>query len=176
MSKDDVEVPDEIPKKRRQLEVALDKWIAVWLARDDLTPSERRRLEEERFRRKETPVGHPVGLLVGPEGATPEQVAAVPELLVGVTDIYFPVLPTKLYRMVRDHPDAELHIYRHWDAQEAQRIVVRALPRESARVIGIVRSASPEGTGVWEMIRLAKHRGMPAQVVLPNGQLHEGDT
>jgi hypothetical protein len=77
--KDDAPTPATIPTKRRQIRKALDRWIAEWLAREDLTPAQRMRIEYERKRRRQPERGL-VLLIVGREGMTPPQRARVTEL------------------------------------------------------------------------------------------------
>jgi hypothetical protein len=82
VSRDDVPVPEEVPRKRRVLEdesVTLDRFLAVWAARPDLTPSDRRRVEDERYRRKRLSPIVCLGVLVGREGMTPAQRQAFAE-------------------------------------------------------------------------------------------------
>jgi hypothetical protein len=52
LAKEDVPPLGPVPKKRRQLEGALDVHVAMWLDSDGLTPSERRRVQEEKDRRR----------------------------------------------------------------------------------------------------------------------------
>jgi hypothetical protein len=77
--KDDAPTPATVPTKRRHIRAALDRWLAEWLARDDLTPAQRMRLDYERKRRRKPKRGL-VLLIVGREGMTPRQRAHVAEL------------------------------------------------------------------------------------------------
>ena len=162
--KDDVEIPTVVPKKRRQIEHALDKWIAVWLSRDDLTPSERRRLEAEKQRRKTAAPTVAVGILVGDEGLTPQQRAWLSDFLAEahVDELHWPerALP-HLRKVARDlSPGIETHAT-HADVVRAATIVVAA-PKETEK--------PAEVSGVWEAVRLAKHRSLPVKIVMPNGE------
>lgn len=74
MAKEDIPpLPEGVPKKRKQLEQALDVHIAMWLASDNLTPSERRRLAEEKARRRSKTERVVVGFTGTREGLTPQQ-------------------------------------------------------------------------------------------------------
>jgi hypothetical protein len=171
--KDDIEMPTAVPKKRRQVETLLDKWIAVWLDGEDITPSERRRLEEERQRRKDERArqGQPVGVLVGYEGATPEQVAALREALAGANavEIHHPGVAKPVHSACRSfgvpvvvHRDVR-------DQDEAMREVVRS----SRLVIGVVKEMTEphqKTDGVWGVVKYAKHRRLPVRVLLPSGE------
>jgi hypothetical protein len=180
--RDDVEVPETIPAKRRQLEdtsVVLDKWIAVWLARDDITPSERRRLEAEKARRKALKPERVVGLVVAREGMTPRQLVAVLDALLAwkpTSVVHTRLVPrvhgvlmaacrnigahATLIADVRDEDAAARSVVHAADA-------VIAAPREQ----DVQTYATP---GVWATIGLARHRRLPVAVVLPSGELQQG--
>lgn len=173
--KDDAPRPAKVPAKRRTLEnenETLDRWIAEWLA-GELTPSERRRLEAEKARRRALVPDHPVGILIGQEGATPEQVAALPDRLKGATSILMPRTQQNVYSAARSSCSMVKAI-KHWDMDQANEQVIRELPREAGRIVALARTSQPEGTMVWDMVRLARHRGMPTTVIFPDGQL-QGD-
>jgi hypothetical protein len=145
--KEDAPAPLAIPTKRRQLDAALDRWIAEWLDRTNLNPSTRRMLEEERERRKVVrKTGPParVGILEAREGMTPEQRAALNEWRAqfnGASEI------------------------RSGDYQAVVKAssAVFAAPRHAREP----KSGEP---GVWAGIRYARHRKVPVTVVLPNGK------
>jgi hypothetical protein len=174
VSKDDVDVPDEVPSKRRQLEGALDKWLAVWLTRDDLTPSQRRRLEEEKARRKALVPDQRVGVLVGAEGCTREQRARIMDVVAALqpTEIHHPGLSSPMHQACRRVAPVVVHQdgIRPAGTRDMQDVV-----KAAHVVVGAVRSRSPEGTPVWEMIRYAKHRSLPVRVVLPDGSELQGE-
>jgi hypothetical protein len=163
--KDDVDVPAEIPRKRRALEGWLDKWIAVWLARDDLTPFERRRLEVEKKRRRKAQPDVKVGIVIATEGLTPEQRDYVTGFLVTSH-------PTELHVRLGDAPRLRKAIIGHEDvaatAHPDHKDVVRA-----ATVV-VAAPKEPERPdhveGVWEAVRFAKHRKTPVRIVMPNGE------
>jgi hypothetical protein len=177
--KEDVEVPQEIPRKRRQLEQALDRWLAVWVARDDLTPSERRRVEAERDRRRHLATTRVIGFVAAPEGVTPAQLSTFCQLLrvTGPTEVVHSRLGRRAHgtlvgvcselgvrhRLVGDVRD-EMAAARELLSQVDE---VIAAPREAT----VQTYATP---GVWSVIGLARHRSLPTRVVLPDGQL-QGD-
>lgn len=173
MSKDDVaELPAVVPRKARQLEAVPDVWIARWLAGDAITPSERRRLEELKAKRK-TPVReHRVGLIVPKAGLAPVQLATMLVLLqtAGATEVHHGGVPSKLHNAARDigvvhhqepgwrfSPERDKEVVRSVDA-------VIAAPKEST----VQTHATP---GVWTAIGYAKHRGLPVKIVMPNGEV-----
>lgn len=74
MAKEDVPpLPDEVPRKRKQIEKLLDVHIAMWLAKDDLSPGDRKRLQEEKDRRKKRNPDYHIGFFGSRTGMTPEQ-------------------------------------------------------------------------------------------------------
>jgi hypothetical protein len=157
VSRDDVPVPEEVPRKRRVLEdesVTLDRFLAVWAARPDLTPSDRRRVEDERYRRKRLSPIVCLGVLVGREGMTPAQRQAFAEYReqIKATEVTEP---------------ADRGSYAVLQAVVKVSTVLFAAPKEPREPIG--RKA-----GVWAAVRYAKHRGVPVRVVLPTGDIHNG--
>lgn len=187
MSKDDVQLPDHVPHKRKQVEQILDVHIAMWLASDDITPSERKRLEAEKARRKALVPDRPVGLLVGREGVTPPQQTEVLLELVHArpTEIHHPGVAAALHgackRMgVPVHPVRSLRGWQlgqpafaaHGTDEEAMRCVVLAATH---LVIGAPKESQPAATPVWSMVRYAKHRGIAVKVILPDGTVYTGD-
>ena len=160
--KDDAPVPKKVPTKRRQLEAALDRWLAVWWV-GDLTPSERRRVHEERERRKRRAArpDRNVGLLIGPEGATPAQATAIIDAASDATHVSYYGQATRLLRAglppvpVLELPDAQ-------DVVRASNVVVAA-PKEPSEPAG------PKA-GVWAGVKFARHRGVPVRVILPSGK------
>lgn len=174
--RDDAPVPETVPRKRAELHRALDRWLAVWLARDDLTAAERRLVEAEKARRKEARPERVVGVVTAPEGLTPPQFIALCQLVreVGATEVLHTRVPRKTHgalmavcrelgataRLVDDVRDPEL--------------AARAVIYDSTVVVAAPREATVQAyatPGVWKMIGLARHRGLPTTVVLPNGEV-----
>lgn len=154
MSKEDTPLPAEVPRKRRQLEGALDLHLAQWLAGDTLTPSERRRLEEEKARRKTAIPTRLVVRLVPKEGMTPEQKRAV---YVAVGEEQATTIATIVHV-----PDG------------ATRDKLRTL-NPDAIVAAVKETREPAGvkTGVWDAVKFARHRRLAVRVVLPDGSTME---
>lgn len=142
--KEDAPTPLAIPHKRRQLEAALDRWIVEWLTRDGLAPSVRRRLVEERARRRIAGHQARLGLLVDPAGMTPAQKLALAEYRADV-DPAEVIAGGELSDVVR------------------RSTIVFAAPRHA-------HEPAPGEPGVWAAIRYARHRKVPVRIVLPNGK------
>lgn len=173
--KDDAPLPGSVPKKRRQIEQLTDLHIATWLGGDEITPSERRRLQEEKDRRKaEAKRGRLlVGLLVADEGLPKPQLDAAIHTLSGsgATAIIHPGVQQRLHSACK-----ALGVpvdVRYGDGELGARVVAReadliiAAPKESQ----VQPYATP---GVWMRIGYARHRGVPVIVIMPNGaQLQE---
>lgn len=162
MKEDVGPAPASPPAKRRQLEQAPDLWIALWLANDSLPPSQRRRVQEEKDRRKVAGPDKPVGVLVGPEGVTPSQFVSLLTLVEGLrpTEIHHPGLPSRLHMQLRA---MEIPVVVHrGDYKE----VVKA----SRAVVVCPKEFAPGKSAMWEMLRYAKHRRLPARAVLPDGR------
>lgn len=178
--KDDVPTPTRVPAKRRQLEdrsVILDRHIAEWLAGAEITPSERRRLETEKQRRKQLEPDHPLGLIVAQEGMTPEQWAAV-------CDVMRVMQPTEVVhtRLSRRQHGTLVGICQSLGARTRlvadmrdEEAAAKALLHEVEMVVAAPRETTVQTyatPGVWSVIGLARHRRLPVQVVLPNGEVN----
>lgn len=173
--KDDVPpLPDRVPAKRRQVENILDLHIAMWLASDKLTPSERRRLEGEKARRKALAPERPVGLLVGREGVTPTQQAVVLDRLAasGATAIHHPGVAAPLHSACRRVAPVEVHRDVRSD-HAALRVVVK---QATHLVIGAPKENRPADSPVWDAVRYAKHRSTAVEVILPDGRIYTEPT
>lgn len=163
--KDDAPLPDSVPRKRRQIESLLDRHIAVWLAGETLAPSDRRRLEEEKARRRTSVPDRLVGVLVGAAGVAPPQLDALPGLLAGATEVTHPGVSSRVHTACRSVGVPV--VVRRDDPRE----VVRA----SDLVVAVLNGPKADGTEVWEWVRYARHRGVPVRAVLPDGQLLQGE-
>lgn len=145
--KDDAPTPNAVPRKRRDMHDALDRWIAEWLARSNLTVAERERLEAEKARRKLTRGRRPdvvLGVLVDREGMTPAQNKALKDYV------------------------AETGATRELSSGDHKAVVrvatiLFAAPKHA-------RQPANGEPGVWAAIRYARHRRVPVRVVLPNGK------
>lgn len=165
MKTDLPDTPLHPPAKRRALEQAPDLWIAQWLAGDDLTPSERRRVEEVKARRRALVRDMRVGLVVGDAGVTPPQLLALADALggSGATEIHHAGVTSRVHSackavgvpVVVHHGETLQHVVRVSDT-------VIAAPKETYE---------PERkTGVWDIIRYAKHRNLAVTIIMPDGE------
>jgi hypothetical protein len=160
VSKEDIPpAPARPPAKRRHLELAPDVHLAVWLA-GELTPSERRKVQAEKDRRKDRKQPVTVTILVGREGGTPVQVRELREALESL------------------NPDAILHTGVPRAVHTACRAVAPTTVQPDARenvkcatfVIALPRDATPSPTSpLWSLIQYARHRKLPTIVVTPTG-------
>lgn len=165
--REDAPVPPRVPRKRRQLEDALDRWIAVWLSRADLTPSERRRLGEEKQRRKDL-VPRCAWAFYGDEaGMTPPQKRTVRRLLeeMAPAAVFYNAslgASNALARVVKygklEEPP-ELHP-RAGQEPVKEATVLIAAPKETVAI---------EGGSVWPAVRYARHRKIPVRIIKPDG-------
>lgn len=147
MAKQDIEIPERPPKKRRQLKQAPDVALATWLARDDLTPPERRKVQEEKEARKKVEL--PVVVYLKPaEGWTPSQQAMAGDML--------PSGGCEIQQWVSDG----LEDY-HFKIKTGSAAI--AFPKEMSKPLPIPPKS------VWAAIRHCRHRGVPVRVVLPDG-------
>lgn len=168
-------LPAQVPRKRRPFEQLLDVHIAMWLAGDDITPSERRRLEDLKAQRKRERAvdGQVVGVLLPEEGVTPEQRAAVIEQVTKLnpTAIHHHGVSSPIHQACRRLAPVEVH--RGFDYQGHMEVVRHP-------DVEVIVAAAKETTvqpyaldGVWHAVGLARHRRMPTTVVFPNGQVQE---
>lgn len=170
MSKEDAPAPDVIPKKRRQIEAVPALWIATWLARDDITPSERRRLEEEKQRRKNQEPDQRVGVIPAQEGMTPEQLATFRRILptTRATEVHHPGVASKVHGTCRslgvpviEHRDMAAWSSRATEIVKGSDMIVAA-PKDT-------RSSNGDKRDVWAIIRHARDRKLPVTIIMPNG-------
>lgn len=173
--------PGSPPAKRRVLQdrnMTLNAWLHQWAADESLPPGARLKATEELERRKaeDRKTFVEVGVLVGPEGATPQQVTVFAEwwAKVGATRLEvgsaFPVasedqrnLPKapRLRDVVGDMPRTTHHA--RSEEEELKQVVVA-----SSTIVALPPRISPTGT-VWNAVGYAKHRKVPVTVILPNG-------
>lgn len=169
MAKEDLPPrPDSPPRNRRQLEALPDLWIAEWLAGDTIKPGERKKLEALKESRKHRKPDVVLGVVVAPEGMTPEQFKTFQRVLprMGATEVHHTLLPGKVYRIVKE---LGVPMVRYDQYGQNERDVIKsasvllAAPKEPA-----IRTYATRG--VWSMIGLAKHRSVPVRIVLPDGK------
>jgi hypothetical protein len=162
---EEIEVPARPPKKRRQMESpnTLDKWLAVWANDENLTPSERRRAQDERERRKaEAPDPRIVGLLIGEQGVTPQQLDVLRDRCARAEEVH----ATRTVKL--GLAPGVFHM------EESLRDVVAAV---NEIVAAPAQTYEPEQkiAGVWPEVRYARHRKIPVLVLYPDGTTNEGD-
>lgn len=170
--KTDAPAPPVPPRKRRQIERVPDLWLAQWLARQDLSAGDVKRVQDEKDRRKRLRgvERRVVGFFDNPDGMTPAQRDALKSLLAETK-------PTKVihpggYRgaVARFHGiclNMKIPIEQPVSEREICKVadMVIATPketREPARRLD-------KDDGVWESIRYARHRDVPMRIIMPNG-------
>lgn len=193
--KEDVQIPERPPRKRRQMEQALDLWVATWLARDDLTPSERRRCEEEKQRRKRNDRHVIVGFTGTRAGVTPQQKHRLRELVASTRisearhgdclggDVAFHDAMTHAHVEVVIHPPVDAR-YRAFCSGSRSEHALPFLERNKKIVqASTVLWATPKeqdepeparGQGTWSTIRYARRRGIPTVIIWPDGTVEGG--
>lgn len=144
MKTDVGDVPAHLPRKNRHLHRWPDIWIAISLARHDISDSDRDRLQAVKDARRAVPLER-WGVLVGQEGATPQQRRKVRELL------------PEDYRLIST---GDLHA----TVRGVDKLI--ACPKEMSEPVNQSRVST-----VWTAIRYARHRKVPVIIVLPNGAL-----
>lgn len=170
MSKDDVgPAPDRIPTKRRQLEDAPALWLRQWLDKVDITYREKNRIEKEIQRRKDNVRPLRVGILVGDEGVTPQQLRAMDTYLQqsGATAIHHTYIASKLHTAAKRlevpvvvHGVGAQREYANQEVVKNSDVVIAAVKQQERKAI----------VGVWAGINYAKHRRVPVRVFTPDGK------
>lgn len=159
------EIPSEPPRKRRQLEAADGKHLAIWANDPNLIASARKRAQNERDRRKRLGPERVVAVLEDDGGSTPSQVEAVVFVLSGwqPTEILKPFTSKSLHRAMSFVGPVTLI-----DPTEASR---------AERLIGLPnRIVIPENKdkGLWKHLRQARDRGVDVMVIWPDGSTLTG--
>lgn len=183
MAKEDVPpLPDKVPRNRRQVEAILDVHLAQWLAGEMLTPGERKKLQAEKDRRKTLKPELVVGVVCGNEGATPEQLRTLREVLprIAPTKIVQHPLPGKVNHVVRkmESDTVKREILVDGDGSSTHRaLLMIAVARRCNTLVAIQKETNIQPMqvgnntrGVVSAIGLARHRGIPVRVILPNGK------
>lgn len=157
------DMPTTAPRKRRHLEAAPDAWIAAWLSNAE-GMIEEARLQKEKDRRrqlKRNTVPVEIGILVPPEGVTPEQRQTLHDFIMTsrATRIWHPREAPR--KMIRELPT---------DAETQVAMDMGAIVRTCSAVIAAPKEPRKAPTEVWDAIRRAKQRGIPVLTVLPNGE------
>jgi hypothetical protein len=189
--KEDAPTPPRPPRKRRQMERALPVWLATWATDESLTPSERRRAQEERDRRKALQPEVVVGFVGAREGLSPGQRARVRELLAGATeahhgdglggDAQFHEIAGELGVPVVLHPPLGRRAFSKAERQfraeppaDRTKAIVRQVNGAGALLVAPREGREPERVGEgtpWAAVRYARDRGCRVRVVMPDGEL-----
>jgi hypothetical protein len=161
-----VEMAYAPPKKRRQLEAADAKHLALWANDPELPPSARKRAQGERERRKRLSTGCTVGVLEDVGGATPEQVAQVAALLEAwhPSLILHPFSSGSLHHVCERAANVQI-VHEHQAGRDAHRVI--GLPNAT-------RMPDRKTEGVWRELRHAKDRGADVTVIWPDGSTLTG--
>lgn len=195
--KEDAPCPPSPPRKRRILEdesQTLDAWLAVWANDEQLAPSQRRRAQDERDRRK---AARPVELVVGfsgsREGMSPEQRRRVKSMLIDLepveahhgdcvgADEQFHSLCRGLKIPIVLHPsdlkgtrafcNGAIRTERTKPPLERNKDIVR----ESSVLVATPKEGrEPEpgpGQGTWSTVRYGRKRGGNVKVVMIDGSI-----
>lgn len=160
-------IPQRIPKKSR-IRFVPELWLQKWLAREDLTHAERKRVEWAIAYHQGIKNEVRIALLVEEEnGAMPVQEQRVDDLLnrYEPDEIFHTWSTRSLHARCRKHvqkkPRGRVVLY---DKREEQRMI-----KDSTLVIAVVNDMTPGQEGIWKLIRYANHRKLPVIVVSPDG-------
>jgi hypothetical protein len=140
----------------------------MWASSDTLIPSDKRRVEEERARRKRNKnATDRIGIVVAKEGMTPEQTTKLAEILNGeratMSAIWHVWSKGPVYKLCKAY-DVDLEVLHEGsEPWRAERTVIH----NATKVIVLVNGDSGP---VWDMVRYAKHRNTPVRVIMPNGE------
>lgn len=132
----------------------------MFLADDTISSSERNRLELEKARRRTIVAQRAVGILVGDEGVTPQQLEAISSVLAMLepTEIHKPHVSRALNAVIKRHG---VPVHSHPGMKE--------VVKHSQHVVAAPAQSAPTATGVWELARYAKHRSVDLTVIRPDG-------
>lgn len=149
------------------MEQVPDLYLAVWKDSALLTPSEKRRVAEERERRKRLLTKwERIGLLVGDEGVTPEQLEMLREMLTSqkavMNELWLPDVSAHVWRVCKSFGVA-VESLRDRDRDTACRTVIRNATKVFAFPNG-------ESGPLWDLIRYTRHRNLPIEIIMPSGE------
>lgn len=168
MGKDDAPAPERPPAKRRALERCPDVSIAVWAGDEALTPSERRRAQDERDRRKHArQLGERrVGIIHDEAGVTAEQIDAIRVALAAIE-------PTEIH-----HAGVQRGV--HWASRNAVmgKVVNHSGDERkvllNAQTLIIAPRSANQDSPAWDHARAGRLRGVALQIVMPDGEVLTG--
>jgi hypothetical protein len=170
--KDDVQAPPRPPKKRRALERALGRHLAIWASDESLSASERERVQAERDRRKAAKPPKVIGVLVGDAGATPEQTDTLARVLTSLapTEVHHPFCSPRIHQVCRA-TGAKVVALRGEMGETSRRVA-----RASDALVGLVpgRAMPVTKDGLWGELRRAKDRGANVVVIWQDGTEQTG--
>lgn len=164
--------PARPPAKRRTLHdrnATPNVWLHQWAGDELLPPSARVKATDELERRKTEDRLNKVeaGILIGTEGATPQQVATFSEWWVEAKVTRFhapgPFSGRDLRAVIGDVGTAR---YLCPTRREELRAVVLA----ADTLVALPPRVTPVGD-VWDAVRYAKHRKVAVTVILPDGKV-----
>jgi hypothetical protein len=163
-------LPDTFPKKRRQIEEALDIHLRLWVEMEGLPPGQRRKAQEEIERRRRLRPDVKLAIIAGPEGVTPEQVRVSAGIFKRIEPTHVLVVgqARKLARLFVDiEYDGPLQFSKPEDVRDVLRNATVAVcyPKETFNPNVV--------DGVWDAVRFAKHRSIPVRAIMPDGKLYE---
>lgn len=170
MKTDIEDAPVEVPRKKRAMERAPDKWIAQWLERDDIPQFVRKGLEEVKADRRRRNPDVTIGLLVSDAGVTPEQRERLAAVLsaANATAIYHPGVASNVHQLCKRNAAVF-----HYD-ESGGPFGLKEIVRLSDRVVACPHEPTAQEynkPGVWSAIGLGVHRSLPVTVILPNGEV-----
>jgi hypothetical protein len=141
------------------------------MGNESLPPSARKRAEDELARRKaedrRTVVA--AGILIGTEGATPQQVSTMSEWWekAKVTEVHVPSIARGRGLLMLFPEGERVHTYRRSvDRDELREVVVHA-----DTLVALPPRIAREGN-VWWAVGHAHHRKVPVTVILPDGTIN----
>lgn len=133
-----------------------DIWLAIWSARQDLSPPQRRHVDEERERRKALRARESlvVAWVRGQEGMTPVQRHAMTEALAVGCEV-------EVVSVVAGRSEDHMK-----DVIQRAGLVLAA-PRE---MIAPTNVPAWDRSPVWAAVAYAKHRRTAVKVIMPDGR------
>jgi hypothetical protein len=165
----DEQIPAEPPRKRRLLEAADARHLAVWATDEALSPGARKRAQDERDRRKQMSTDvMVVGVVEDVGGANPLQVETVRQWIEA----------HDVGHVLKAHSSRSLH---YVCRQEAAEVVVVSYGDDAVvdvdAVLGIPttrRIPVRKDEEFWRLCRKAKDKDIPVYLIWPDGRIQSG--
>lgn len=162
--------PAKPPKSKRALAQLPDVWIAEWLASEDISPGDRKKLQAIKDERKAHHPDVKLAFIPSQAGMTPEQFRAFQRIVpnMGATEVHLHGrIEGKPYQVFKKlGVPIEFHTSVGIDGAKEmlrQSTVVIAVPKETT-----VKAYATLGT--WELIGYARNRSMPVKIIMPDGR------